>query len=108
MAGNFSRPTPVPPESAPDRETPVTPEGREGRIQTLNSVTRALNGILDLNDLQSKFLELLRGSIPFDYASVSLMENERHFRHLATDEMVAAPGIIGRAGSATDWVVEQR
>ncbi|OGG54850.1 MAG: hypothetical protein A3F84_22085 [Candidatus Handelsmanbacteria bacterium RIFCSPLOWO2_12_FULL_64_10] len=78
------------------------------QLAALNSAVRVLSGLLDMKELHTTFVEHIRGVIPFDHAAVSLLEDERHFRHLATDEVVTAPGIIGEAGSATDWVIQRR
>ncbi len=78
------------------------------QLAALNSAVRVLSGLLDMKELHTKFVEHIRGVIPFDHAAVSLLEDERHFRHLATDEVVTAPGPIGKAGSATDWVIQNR
>lgn len=81
---------------------------RNAQLAALNSAVRVLSGLLDMKELHTTFVEHIRGVIPFDHAAVSLLEDERHFRHLETDEVVTAPGIIGEAGSATDWVIQHR
>ncbi|MSS70872.1 MAG: PAS domain S-box protein [Candidatus Latescibacteria bacterium] len=81
---------------------------RNAQLAALNSAVRVMSGQLDMKELHTTFEAHIRGVIPFDHAAVSLLEDERHFRHLATDEVVTAPGPIGRAGSATDWVIQNR
>ena len=87
------------------RDSVATLKRRNAQLAVLNATVRVLSGQLDMADIHKTFVEHLRGSIPFDHAAVSLLEDERHFRHLNTGEVVTAPDVIGEAGSATDWVV---
>ena len=81
---------------------------RNIQLAALNATVQVLSGQFDMGEIQQTLVAHLRGSIRFDHASVSLLEDERHIRRLDTGEVLTAPGVIGQAGSATDWVVGNR
>jgi PAS domain S-box-containing protein len=83
-------------------------QGRVDRLESANFALRRLSVAPDLESLGEVFEACVRGTIPFDITSVSLLRGEQEWEHLQTGEVVTAPGPIGEAGSATDWVVKHR
>ena len=81
---------------------------RNERLEALCSVMQGLSAGLDLEALTEAFRMVVARRVPFDVFSLNLQTGERQFEHLATGEVVAAPGPIGQAGSATDWVIQNR
>jgi GAF domain-containing protein len=85
-----------------------TLQRRVERLESANTALRRLSVAPDLESLGEIFEECVRGIIPFDVSSVSLLRGEQQWEHLKTGEGVTAPAQIGEAGSATDWVVKHR
>ena len=77
-------------------------QSRVERLESANAALRRLSVAPNLESLGEVFEECIRGVVPFDVSSVSLLRGEQQWEHLKTGEVVTAPAPIGEAGSATD------
>jgi len=92
--------------SAESREAEL--QAQVAALEKLNEALQHVSGHLELETITREFEDAIRGTVPFDFAAISLYRNERQWELLATGELFAAPETIGTAGSATSWVVANR
>ena len=65
-------------------------QSRVERQESINAALRRLSVGPNLESLGEVFEECIRGIVPFDVSSVSLLRGEQQWEHLKTDEVVTA------------------